>query len=226
MRYALLPLLLVPTLLACDSSSKDGDGSKGASSSAPAIQLVVRTATVQKSLTGRSPESSQEESWTAFDGKVYVVVTADLVHNQCKKGDKLEADQGVLLISDKVKAEAVGGGDKLASVCVLCEPSVVLDCGGGQAPMRPYTFVFEVAEKADVSKAKLRYRGHEAELAKGTIRDKRGNEKLNAEIKTKRAKVTALRKKLLNTADDSGKLIQEEIKQLEKDIKKLEEQAR
>lgn len=222
MRLSPLHLLLLPTLMACDASNKDGDPTSPTAAAKPAVVIVTRDVTVEKTVTGHAPGGGvEEESWSAVDGEVYVVVTADLVHNQCAKGDKLEAKNATLLV-DKTEITVAGGGVNLRDLCVMCEPSDALDCSGGSAEMRPYTFVFSVPEKTDVAKAKVRYGGGESPLSDAKITDRRGNDEINKKIRHKEIQIAGLQKKLENTGSVSaGKLILQEMDEIRREIEVL-----
>ncbi len=231
MRHAfLLPLVVTTTLLAaCDEpKGTGGEASASAAAAKPAIQVVVRRVSVQKKITGPPPvRGAEPETWTAFEGKIYAVVTADLVHNSCKEGDKLDAGKASLKLPDGGKAELKGGGANKDSLCVLCQPSEKLACSGGQAGMRPFTFIFSVPEKADVSKATLSYSGVESALSDGELTDRRGNDDLDREIEAKKQQLAVLKKKLENTSNTAnGKIILGEMDVLKKKIEALEKKRR
>ncbi|MBW2457888.1 MAG: hypothetical protein JRI68_25505 [Deltaproteobacteria bacterium] len=223
MRFSPLVLLLLPALMACDSSNKDGDPSSPTAAAKPAVVIVARDVTVEKTIQGHAPGGGvEEESWSAVDGEVYVVVTADLVHNQCAEGDKIEAKNATLLVPDKGEIKISGGGATLRDLCVMCQPSDALDCSGGSAEMRPYTFVFSVPEKTDVAKAKVRYGGGESPLSDAKIADRRGNDKINKQIRHKEIQIAGMQKKLENTGSVAGgKLILQEMDEIRREIEVL-----
>ena len=223
MRATLALLLLAVTPVACDTPKQGGDGAPSASAAQSAVDVVVRKVSLQKTVARRASGGDEGESWTAFDGQVYAVVFTDIVHNQCAEGDEVSMKQASLLLDGK-PIETSGGGVDLQSVCLLCEAKKSAECSGGQSPMRPFVFVFSVPKEADVTKATLRYRGKDAPLSVAEISDLRGDEKTEEKVKELRERVVTLRKKLENTHSiPAGKLIEDEIAEVEADIKKLEQ---
>ncbi len=223
MRFSPLLLLLLPAVVACDPPKKDGDPASPTATAKPAVVVVAREVTAEKTIKGHAPGGGvDEESWSAVDGEIYVVVTADLVHNQCAKGDKIEAKNATLLIPDKGEMKVTGGGVTLRDLCVMCQPSAPLDCSGGSAEMRPYTFVFSVPDKTVVANAKLRYSGGESPLSDAKITDRRGNDEINKKIRHKEIQIAGLQKKLENTGSVSGgKLIIQEMDEIRREIEVL-----
>jgi hypothetical protein len=224
-----MPWLLALLALACDSPPSTATAGTSTSSTRPPVQLVARTVEVQKTITGRSPGGGRddEESWTADEGRKYVLVTVDLLHNQCAEGDRIAPKEASLVLAGTETAEVAGGGATRETVCVLCEPNVPVDCRGGQAPMRPYTFVFAVAESTDLTKAKLRYRGQDAELAVATITDKRGNEEIDRQIMEKKDEIARLKKELERTGSKSaGEVILQDIAERNRAIEELQKKRR
>ncbi len=227
MRFAPKLFLLLPTLMAaltaCDSAKDGGDTTAPGPAAKPAIQVVARTVAIEKTIKGHSPGGGTEvESWSASDGQVYVVVTADLVHNKCAKGDKIETKNASLLIPGADQIAIAGGGATKRDVCVMCQPSEPLDCSGGSAEMRPFTFVFSVPKDADVPKAKLRYGGQESPLSDAKITDRRGNDKIDKQIQAKEQQIARLQKKLEGTGSvPAGKLILGEMAEIKQEIETL-----
>jgi len=218
-------LLLAPAmaLLACDSDNKGGDTTVPTAAAKPAVVVVAREVTVEKTIKGHAPGGGvAEESWSATEGQVYAVVTADLVHNRCSPGDKIEAKNATLLVPGTDEVKVAGGGATLRDLCVMCQPSAPLDCSGGSAEMKPYTFVFSIPEKAEVAKIKLRYAGGESPLSDAKIADRRANDEVNQKIREKEKEIARLQKKLENTGSVSaGKLILQEIDEIKRDIEVL-----
>jgi len=227
MRLA-VPLAVVSTLLACDPPTEGGGGTSTPTSTRPPIELVVRAVELQMTVTRRgSAGGGEDESWTALEGKMYAVVTAEVAHNRCEDGEKIDTKEASLLLPGNEKAEVVGGGATLEKLCVLCQATEPLNCSDGQAPLRPFTFVFSVAKSVDVSKGQLRYRGKDAELSVVAISDKRGNDALDVQIKEKEQAVAMLRKKLENTGSISeGKIIIGEMDELKRQIDELKKKRR
>lgn len=229
MRYISAACIALCTLaFACDDATESvGEGSGAPAASArPTIDLVVRTVEIKKDMTTR-PVGGQgdDEKWTAIDGKVYAIVTVDMAHNACKGGDKIETSKAALH-TKAGKVQPIGGGPKPDKLCVQCQPTEALDCNNASR-LRPYTFIFEVDEKSDVSKAKLAYRDKEAELAVAKVTDSRASDDVKKEIEAKKAELDALKKKLENTSNiANGKVIQSEMKRIEKEIEILKSKGK
>jgi hypothetical protein len=222
MRAYLLGLLIAAAPLACDSPKGGGDDAPSAAAAKSPVEVVVRKVTLQKTVRRPAAGGEEGESWTALDGQVYAVVTTDILHNQCAEGDEVSMRQASLLLDGK-PVEAAGGGGDLSTLCLLCEAKKSAECSGGTAPMRPFVFIFSVPKDADVSKAVLRYREKDAPLSVAEVSDLRADEKTEAKVKELREKIVVLRKKLENTSSiPAGKLIEDEIHELEAQIKKLE----
>ncbi len=204
----------------CDEPNKGAAETEAATGEAkPPVEIVVRSVSVQRTVDGKD----KEQSWSAIEGKVFVVVTTDVAHNRCEEGDKIDSKEAALEVSGDDKPESVGGGAKSDELCVLCQATDAVACSGGFARMRPFTFVFQVDEKADVANAKLRYRGAEAELSKAKIADRRGNAELEAQIEAKKAQLAKMKKELENTGNKaSGEILISEMKALEAEIASLE----
>jgi hypothetical protein len=227
MRFAPKLLVLLPALMAalmaCDPPDKGGDTTGAGPAAKPATQVVVRSVTIEKTIKGRAPSGGVElESWSAMDGHVYTVVTADLVHNKCAPGDKIDTKNASLIVPGADQIAIAGGGATARDVCVMCQPSEPLNCSGGSAEMRPYTFVFSVSKDADVTKAKLRYQGQEAPLADAKLTDRRGNDKIDKQIQAKEQQIARLQKKLEGTGSvPAGKLILGEMAEIKQEIETL-----
>jgi hypothetical protein len=217
-----IPLALT-ALAGCDSPKESSAG--GATSTAaakPSVEIVARSIGLLATLTGTAPGAAERETWEAFEGQMYAVVTAQVVRNDCVDGDKLNSAHGAIVI-DKKTIKATGGGESEDKLCVLCEAKEEKGCSGGVGPLKSFTFVFSVPKDADVSKAQLRYKDAEASLSSAKVTDKRGNDEVNAEIKAKREQIEKLKKKLENTGSvPKGKIILGEIDQIEKEIENLQ----
>jgi len=187
------------------------------------VQVVVRKVSIQKTITGKPPARGEDpETYTALDGKVYAVVTAEIAHNDCKDGEQIDSKQASLTLDGKPGGEVQGGGETPEELCVLCQAKTSAGCSGGRAKLKPFTFVFAVDEKADVNKAVLQYEGADAELSVAEITDRRGNEEIEAQIADKREQIAAMKKKLENTGNVArGKIIEGEIEAIEKEIADL-----
>jgi len=222
----LCSLLSLP--FGCDSPKTQEGGTTAASASKPAVQVVVRAVELATTISRHAAAGGgEDESWSALEGKAYAVVTADLVHNQCAAGDKITTERASLVLAGGAKAETTGGGVSPDKLCVLCAASDAVDCRGGVAAMRPFTFVFSVPASADLSKAKLHYGDQQAPLSDAKIVDKRGNEKLDRQIQAKQDEIKALKKKLENTGSQSaGKIILSEIDAKKGEIAALEKQRK
>jgi hypothetical protein len=217
--------LLVLSLAACDSEKEGGGAAPTAEATArPSVQIVVRKVSIQKTVTGEPPARGEDpETYTALDGKVYAVVTADIAHRDCKAGEQIDSKLASLTIDGKPGGEVQGGGETPEKLCILCQAKVDAGCSGGAAKLKPFTFVFSVDEKAAVDEAVLQYKGQEAKLGVAEITDRRGNEKIEAEIAQKREQIAAMKKKLENTGNVArGKIIEGEIAAIEKEIEDLE----
>ena len=215
-------------MLACDSKKEGGDTTASAASDRPAVEVVVRKVALQKTITKRAKAGGDdEESWDALDAQVYAIVTADVAHNACKDGDKIDIRKASIVLPGGKTSAAVGGGVSPEEVCVLCQASEPAGCSGGRAPLRAYTFVFSVPEKADVSKLSMRYEGREAALSGGEITDKRANDELDKQIKEKEEKLEAMKKELENTGNKAdGEILLGEMAALKKEIDGLKAKRR
>ena len=203
----------------CDETSKESSDVPGASSARPAIDLVVRTVELKKNMSTRPVDGKgADDEWTAIDGKIYAIVTADMAHNACKAGDKIETSKASLTMGG-AKIAPVGGGPNLDKLCVQCQPTEALDCNNASR-LRPYTFIFEVDEKGDVSKATLAYHDKEAALGVAKLTDSRANDEVTAEIDVKKAELAQLKKNTSNMAN--GQVIQSEMERIRKEIAALE----
>ncbi|MEQ9322762.1 MAG: hypothetical protein RIF41_26590 [Polyangiaceae bacterium] len=221
----LLPLLIL-TFAACDDPKKE-DPSAGPTTSAaakPAVQVVVRTVAIQKTVAGKPPARGEDpETYTALEGKVYAVVSAEIAHNDCKDGEEIDSKQASLEIDGKPAGEVQGGGETPEELCILCQAKAPSGCSGGRAKLKPFTFVFAVDEKADVKTAILKYKGADAKLEVAEVTDRRGNEEIEAQIAEKREQIAAMKKKLETTGNVArGKIIEGEIGAIEKEIADLE----
>jgi hypothetical protein len=219
-------LCLALSIAACDSpkESAAGGAASATATARPAVQLVVRTVSLQKTVTAApEPGVDEAETFTALAGKVYAVVSADIAHNDCKDGDTVDSKLASLIVDGKPAGEVQGGGEDATRLCVLCQAKAPSGCSGGRAKLRPFTFVFAVDEKADMKKAMLRYKGADAKLEVAEITDRRGNEELDGKIAEKREQIAAMKKKLENTGNVSrGHIIEGEIQSIENEIKELE----
>jgi hypothetical protein len=229
MRYAArlcTALAAITALAGCPESTKEGADLPTAGSARPAVELVVRTVNIKKNMTTRAADGKgDDDEWTAVDGKVYAIVTFDIAHNDCKAGEKIETSKAVLVAGGD-KIQPVGGGPNLDKLCVQCQPSEALDCDTASR-LRPYTIIFEVDEKADVSKTKLTYRDREVPLDVAKLSDSRANDAVGDEIEAKKAELTQLRKKLENTSNlANGKVIQSEMDRIRKEILVLEKKKK
>lgn len=204
----------------CEEPKKDADETVAPAEGKPPVEVVVRSVSVQRTVEGKD----KDQSWSALEGKVFVVVTTDVAHNSCDEGDKIDSKEAALKVDGDDKPESVGGGAKAEELCVLCQATDAVSCSGGFARMRPFTFVFQVDEKADVANAKISYRGAEAELGKAKITDRRGNAELEAQIEAKKQQLVKMKKELENTGNKaSGEILISEMKALEREIATLEE---
>ncbi len=224
---AICTVLIGSCLVAgCDESDKGGAATAALASARPAIDLVVRTVEIRKSMT-TPPVGGQgdDDEWTAVDGKVYAIVTVDLAHNDCQKGDKIETSKAVLSAPEG-KIQPVGGGPKLDKLCVQCQPSEALDCNTASR-LRPFTFIFEVGENTDVEKTTLGYRDRTAPLSVAKHSDMRANDAIGEEIAAKKAELTKLRKSLENTSNlANGRVLQSEMDRVRKEIAALEKKKK
>ena len=225
-RFLAASLLVASLVSGCEESSQEQASPAASAKSGPDINLVVRTVELKKNMKTRPVEGTgDDESWTAVDGKIYAIVTADLAHNACKAGDKIETSKAALTTPEG-EIKPVGGGSTLDKLCVQCQPTEDLDCNNASR-LRPYTFLFEVGENSDVKKAKLTYRGQESALSSAKIKDSRGNDEISQKIAQKQAQIDQLKKKLENTSNvANGKVIQSEMAALQKEIDTLEKQKK
>lgn len=223
---ALLPLLIL-AFAACDDPKKEdaaGGPEPSAAEAKPSVQVVVRKVAIQKTITGKPPARGEDpETYTALEGKVYAVVTAEIAHNDCKDGEEIDSKQASLELDGKPAGEVQGGGETPEDLCILCQAKAPSGCSGGRAKLKPFTFVFAVDDKADVKTAVLKYKGADAKLEVAEITDRRGNEEIEAQVAEKREQIAAMKKKLENTGNVArGKIIEGEIAAIEKEIADLE----
>lgn len=222
LRFSPALLFMLPWLVtACEETAPTGTDAPAASARPP-VEIVARTVNIRKNMTTRPVDGQgEDDKWTAVDGKVYAVVTVDIAHNACKAGDKIETSKA-LLKTPEGEVKPVGGGPKDDKLCVQCQPTEALDCNTA-GRLRPYTFIFEVAEKGDVKKATLHYAGREAPLGVARMSDSRANEELSKEIEAKQEELSKLKKELENTSNiANGKVIQSEMERIQKEIEALE----
>jgi hypothetical protein len=221
-------ILCLLSMLACDSKKEGGDTTASAATDRPAVEVVVRKVALQKTITKRAKAGGDdEESWDALDEQVYAIVTTEIAHNGCKDGDKIDIRKASIVLPGGKSSAAVGGGTSPEEVCVLCQASEPAGCSGGRAPLKSYTFVFSVPEKADASKLSMKYDGREAALSGGEITDKRGNDELDKQIKEKEEKLAAMKKELENTGSKtSGEILISEMEALKKEIDALKAKRR
>jgi phosphoribosylanthranilate isomerase len=224
MRFsAALIVLMATSTWGCDSP-KEGGGSEAAPSAAskPAVSLVVRSVALQKTISPPG-KSDEDDSFSALDGKVYALVTADVALNSCADGEKVDSKLASIELAGGAKGEVVGGGLKPENVCVLCQATSEDACSGGSTQLAPFTFVFQVPEDADMSKAQMAYKDAKAPLSDGKLTDRRGNDELEEKIKAKKEQLAQMKKTLENTGTKArGELLIGEMEVLEKEIKDLE----
>ncbi|MCA9624880.1 MAG: hypothetical protein KC731_37910 [Myxococcales bacterium] len=225
-RHLIVALLLLSSVTACDSPKESAtETPSAAATSRPAIELVARKVSIDQTLKTEPQGGGDEmEEHPALEGKVWVVVTADIAHNDCQEGEEIDSKLASLVLDGKPAGEVQGGGESPEKICVLCQAKVKAGCSGGRANLRPFTFVFAVDAKADVKNATLQYKGREAKLSVAEINDRRGNDEINAKIAEKKAQVAEMKKKLEGTGNVSkGHIIEGEIAEIEREIKELEE---
>ena len=226
-RSTALGLAFVAVLAtACDETKTQDTDLPTAGSSQPAVNLVVRTVEIKKSMTTPSVvQGGDDDEWTAVDGKVYAIVTVDMAHNACKAGDKIETSKAAL-VADSGKIQPVGGGSKAEKLCVQCQPTEALDCNSASR-LRPFVFIFEVDEGSDVTKTKLTYHEQEAPLSVAKLTDSRANDEVALDIEEKKAELTQLRKQLENTSNMArGAVLQGEMERIQKELDVLEKKKK
>jgi hypothetical protein len=222
MRHGLM-FSAILVLSACDSPKEGATGAPAEAGSArPPVEIVARAIEVKKTLsTPPAAKGGEAEEWTATEGKAYAIITAELAHNKCADGDTIDTSLASLVLEGGTE-KALGGGHKPETLCVQCAPKEKLDCATA-AKLQPYTFLFEVPEKANLDKAQLHYKDRDAALAGIKIVDKRGNDDISKEIAAKKAQLDEMRKKLENTSNmASGQIIESEMAQLKAEIAALE----
>jgi hypothetical protein len=220
MRIAPLCLL---ALFACDSA-KDDAATSGAAADLPPLTMAVNTVALRAILTHQPPAGSADEvqSWLPKDGEMFAVVKAEIGHNQCKDGDRLEGKDVSLSIGAD-KFAPVGGGPTDKLICVDCAISEKLTCEAGRSAASAHFYVFALQADADVAKASFKYRDMEQPLASATISDKRDDDQIDIKIKAKRDEIAAMKKKLENMPSESaGRLVLAEIEEIEATIAELE----
>lgn len=228
MRCAAKILMLLPLLVACDSSTDGVDTASAAPADLPPLTVTLREVRLHGIVTHQPPagSSNEVESWAPEEGEMFVIVKAELGHNKCTDGEHLEGKDASLTIDGK-KIEHVGGGPTERLLCVGCLVNDKISCENDRGSSSPYYFIFGVADGADVSKGTFKYRDKEVPLSGAKIDDLREQDTVDIKIKARRDEIKKLKKKLENMPSESaGRLVLADIEEIKATIRELEKKKR
>jgi hypothetical protein len=168
-------MIAMSSMAGCDrSNGSNGDPTAGSATAAstaakPPVEITIKSLATGPTHTRKPPMGAGSQRYKAGDGKTFVVLETELVHNSCdppqpgkKPSARVSTGSASLDLGGSTYA-AVGGSAFANNVCINCDITFVAGCDG-KKKTRAW-FAFRVDADASIDGGHFGYRGVRLPLA-------------------------------------------------------------